>query len=518
MPKLLSITLTALASVAAAVEPYIVPTLPGVSLTPIATVGDSFNAKADGSPYRFVGIPDGLGAYSAGRDGFVLLMNHELAAGTGVVRAHGQNGGFVSRWSIKRGSLAVERIEDFNPAPGTIHSWSAATGHVANASMVYRRLCSADLAMQTAFVNPFTGKGTWSHMLLSGEETGPEGRAFAHVATGASARMSYELPHLGKCSWENLVANPFPQDRTVVIGTDDATPGQLYVYVGDKRHAGSDVERSGLVGGRVFGVSVPHAPLEIRETGVGAGKGVPVAFTMAALGDLSASTGAQIQTLSQAMGVTEFLRPEDGAWDPLFPRDFYFVTTDRFDQVKDGLVGGQIGRSRLWRLRFADITDPAAGGTITMLIDGSELPGPQMMDNLSVDWKGRVLLQEDPGNQKHLARIWMYEIETGELTEIAKHNPALFGDMLVPGTLTNDEESSGIIDASAILGGNMYLFDVQAHYDIAGELVQGGQLLAMRVPRGGMPPILRVLWRFFAEPRGIAGLPAHRGGGDLAAR
>jgi hypothetical protein len=46
------------------------------------------------------------------------------------------------------------------------------------------------------------------------------------------------------------------------------------------------------------------------------------------------------------------------------------------------------------------------------------------------------------------------------------------------------EESSGIIDVSSILGEGWYLLDVQAHYPIAGELVEGGQLLAMYVPPG----------------------------------
>jgi hypothetical protein len=38
--------------------------------------------------------------------------------------------------------------------------------------------------------------------------------------------------------------------------------------------------------------------------------------------------------------------------------------------------------------------------------------------------------------------------------------------------LTQDEESSGIISAP-FLGAGKYLLDVQAHYSIPGELVQG---------------------------------------------
>ena len=66
---------------------------------------------------------------------------------------------------------------------------------------------------------------------------------------------------------------------------------------------------------------------------------------------------------------TTFSRPEDGAWNPLNPREYYFVTTDQLDQVSDGL-GAQIGQTRLWRLTFDDITNPDAGGKIDLLIDG----------------------------------------------------------------------------------------------------------------------------------------------------
>jgi hypothetical protein len=53
-------------------------------------------------------------------------------------------------------------------------------------------------------------------------------------------------------------------------------------------------------------------------------------------------------TLTPGRSGTSFSRPEDGAWDPADPRDFYFVTTDRLDTT-DGGSGpvNQEGRSRL---------------------------------------------------------------------------------------------------------------------------------------------------------------------------
>src|SRR4028119_338229 len=183
-------------------------------------------------------------------------------------------------------------------------------------------------------------------------------------------------------------------------------------------------------------------------------------------------------------GVTEFLRPDDGAWDPRNPNDFYFVTTDRFDEFKFGADGSdsdtvidEMGRSRLYRLRFFDINNPQLGGTVSMLLDGTE--PQQMMDNMTMDAYGRILIQEDPGNQSYLARIWEYDVKKDTLVEIAMHDPNRFAPNASV-LLTQDEESSGIVDVSDIFGPGYYLLDVQAHYSIGDpELVEDGQLLLM---------------------------------------
>jgi hypothetical protein len=209
------------------------------------------------------------------------------------------------------------------------------------------------------------------------------------------------------------------------------------------------------------------------ETNVSALNG-PVPFTVYNFGDVSSLTGAQLEAAgkdpSGAFRVTSFQRPEDGAWDPNNPNDFYFVTTASFS-----------GNSRLWRARFNDVADPSAGGTIEILLDGSE--GQKMMDNLTINTRGQVIIQEDPGNQGYLAKIWLYDIATDQLVEIAHHDPERFISGK-PGFLTQDEESSGIIDVSAILGEGWYLLDVQAHYPTESELVEDGQLLALHIPPG----------------------------------
>ena len=81
--------------------PYLLPTQPGVVTVSVLTAGDSVNLKPDGmTPYRMVGIPDGLGAFDNSDGTFTLLANHELTNAEGVTRDHGFRGEFFSKWTI----------------------------------------------------------------------------------------------------------------------------------------------------------------------------------------------------------------------------------------------------------------------------------------------------------------------------------------------------------------------------------------------------------------------------------
>ncbi len=444
-------------------SPYLVPSTLGVEITSILTVGDSVNLKPNGTPYRMVGIPDGLGAFEdgdddCGRDTFTLLMNHELTSSVGAVRAHGAKGAFVSKWTIDKRTLKVVRGEDLIQ-----RIWRrTSTGWDASTPYAITRLCSADLPERSAFYDRKSKKGYEGRLFMNGEESGVEGSAFAHAMTGDS----YQLPSLGKFAWENCVANPDAGVKTVVVGTDDGTGGQVYVYVGTKQKTGNPVEKAGLTNGELFGIQVPGYASENALTGIP--DGTP--FTAHAFGDVTPWTGATLEAQSQANLVTSFQRPEDGAWDPENPSDFYFVTTASFT-----------GASRLWRLRFVDPANPVAGGRIDLLLDGTE--GPKMMDNLCVSRDGQILIQEDPGNQPtYLAKVWRYDLATGVLVEVAAHDPARFSPSS-SGYLTGDEESSGIIDVSDILGDGRFLCVSQAHSANAdAELVEGGQLMLLGTP------------------------------------
>ncbi len=454
--------------------PYLYPVAPGIEFTSILTVGDQVKKTHKGDEtYRMGGLPDGLGAYDNHDGTITVLMNHELGKTIGVPRAHGGVGSFVSKWQIRKSDLKVLNGEDLIQ---NVMLWDPTTeAYVDGSGTAFDRFCSADLAPRSAFFNKKTGKGfSEGRIFMNGEET-DGGRAFAHIAAGRKHGTSYELPKIGKAAWENVVASPYPQDKTIVAGLDDGelNASKLYFYIGEKTEDGSPIDMAGLTSGTSYQVAIDGYAIESDAIG-------PI------------PNGVSGRFALVASGGTGLNRVEDGAWDTLNRNRFYFVTTASFT-----------GNSRLWRVTFDDITNPTAGGAIEILVDGI-VDGPKMMDNITVDTDGNVYMQEDPGNQVYLAKIWKYEPATGALTLLAEHDATRFtagGSADIDGSDTrqSDEESSGIVEVTKMFKHirgydtrkyRYFLLDVQAHYSsvngvrLDAELVQGGQLLMMTMPAG----------------------------------
>jgi hypothetical protein len=392
-----------------------------------------------------VGVPDGLGAFDNGDGTFTVLMNHELTNADGIVRAHGSKGAFVSKWVIDKDTLQVISGSDLIQRT---YLWNG-TSYVQQTTAL-NRLCSADLPAPSALFNAATGKGYDGRIFLDGEET-TGGRAFGHVVETGD---SYQLPDIGTDAFENVLANPATGDKTVVVGTSDGGDSGVIVYAGDKKAIGNPVQKAGLTGGTSLKIAVQGLPVENGANAVPSG---PMPFTLAATG-------------------TAWDRPEDASWDPSNPDDLYFVTTASMTK-----------HSRLWRVHFTNVSNPSLGGTVEMVFEGpADLsPGPKMMDNITVNHRGQVLIQEDVGNNAYLGGIYQYDISSGAIRRIADHDPARF----LPGGSafeTIDEESSGIIPAP-FLGAGKYLLDVQNHVNLRTtdpELVEKGQLLVLNVPPG----------------------------------
>jgi hypothetical protein len=477
-------------------EPYLVPTIPGVKFVSILTVGDSIGG------YRMVGIPDGLGAFLSGRGLFTLLMDHEITNGanvSGIQRAHGSNGAFVSRWTIDQRTLKVLKGQDLTPSSQHVFLWDSIHNEYTQGSTQWQRLCSADLPAESALFAK--GLGTRERIFFNGEEVSDptSARAWARIVTGPHAGEAWQLPRLGRMAYENVVACPHSKNKTVVILTDDGDlstapsatgfPSEVYVYIGEKAKSGHPIEQAGLTDGDFYGVKVSVNGTPVDEESDLFGLGVTATgfigkgtFSLVNLGDVSNLTQRQIEDASIAAGITRFRRPEDSAWDPRkgekHRNHAYFVTTADINT-----------NCRLWRLRFDDVKEhPENGGTIEILLTGSE--GHRMLDNVTIDPFGRIVMDEDPGNQGRVSKIWLYQIATGEFIEVAHHNPKFFDPTILNNSsfITQDDESSGIIDASDILGDGWFLLDSQAHKVNTGdpELVEGGQLLAMFIdPRIG---------------------------------
>jgi hypothetical protein len=432
-------------------------------------------------PYLLSGIMDGVGVLDNGNGTLTVLINHEIRDTVGAVRDHGSTGAYVSRLIVDKATLQVLSGEDFVGSPNDIFLATVNSGAVSwtsGTTTAFNRFCSGDLAEATAFKTGSAGYD--GRIYLTGEESGAEGRALAHIVTGADAGKVFELPSLGNMSFENVVANHLAQTKTIVAATDDSGGGQVYIYVGEKNAAGANaVEQAGLSGGKLFGVKINGAGMtetgtDAKVTGLGLTNDAGT-FSLVEMTDAVSKTGAEIETASNTAGVTQFLRPEDGAWS-LDGKTFYFVTTASMTTA-----------SRLWALEFTDPTNPEAGGTVKLLLDGSE--GHKMLDNMTVTDKGTLMLQEDPGNNAHLASIWNYNPLTDILTKVAQHDAALFSGA---NPLTQDEESSGIVDVSAFFTGVAgYDTDQFSYFMVADQIhksvstpgvVEMGQLAIMATP------------------------------------
>jgi len=523
-------------------EPLFIPVPQYTGKIKFEFLKNAGDKAAPQNPYRMVGLGDGIGDYLDG-DKVIVVMNHELNsfAGNKEARKRRQTGAFVSRWTLDKKTRAVIDGEDLDseiyfydknmPAQGDMDSYDVKDEALTS-------LCSGDMPSQSALMYRENGRlfGTPDKLFFSGEETNtgrppPEnrqGRAFAHVVSGPYAGRSYELPALGRMAFENILLNPFRQKKTIAMLMDDSgnktylkawkeltdedkisikskPPSELYVYIGEKQAASEHpVAAAGLIGGTVYAVRVfdPDCPsdegktvsepnkdgcldrpnAEIREAWL---QGNAAEFELRKIpvprGDVD---GSEFQLAAYKQAATQFLRLEDGAWDPRpgHENEFYFITTDQLD-----------GNSRLYKLAFDDIKQPEDGGFIRIIINGnpnfSDRKGQKpmvMMDNLTVDPWGRIIIQEDPGNDQRLARIWFYDIDSDEIKEIAEANPRYFRKNQNNPTdfVTENEESTGIVQAFDTLGEGWYLLNVQVHARHPdSEIVQQGQFLAMYVPK-----------------------------------
>ena len=491
---------------------YLVSKSAAASLKVIATSGDVIN----GLTVR--GIPDGMGAYRNENGGITLLSSHEIST-TAPLAIKGKSSTAVWATSITKFNVTsstknitsaqnfIKEVNFYNYTTGTyqLTPTGAAPAGVSAGTFDWgiSRFCSATYTAAGTFV--FNGVGYEGGLYTAGEEVGDDSRGFAFDMDG----VGYQLPRVGMTSFENIIPSIKPGANTVVIGTEDgsATDSQMTVYIGKKQSTGSSIDKAGLTNGDLYVLNVPSAKTDnIFRATVGKNKKVA-----AELKKVDWNTTPVLFAKDVRDNGSTFARIEDGNWDPTNPNVFYFVTTE---SNKDPIAAAAnpltptVSRDggALWRLTFKDAQNPLLGAELEMLLNGGEAAMLSKPDNITVTNDGKVvLIQEDPGNNAHLARVLAYRVSDAKLVTLAQFDETMFkkgGSAFI----TEDEESSGIIDATALLAKkgdtNSYFFlnaqihtptgAVAARPDLAGRsaakkdaintaTIEGGQYYIMTI-------------------------------------
>ena len=458
---------------AAGVKPvYVLSKNAAVDIKAIATVGD----VVTGTMVR--GIPDGMGAYDNGRGGITLLSVHEVNTSNAfVLKGKSETapwGTSITKFTVSKGAKAVTNVQNFiktvnfyNYTTGKYQE-TPAGGAPAGATpgsfdWGISRFCAAMYAAAGTFIH--NGVGYDGGLFFSGEESGDASRGFAFDKEGTG----YQLPRMGMLSFENIMPSLKPGANTVAIASEDNSDGQLYVYAGKKQATGTAIDKAGLTNGDLHVMNIPTIKNDNTfRTTVGKNKKMPVEFVKV---DWN-TTPSAFATEGREKGST-FTRIEDGHWDSSNPNVFYFVTTE---SNKDPIATApnpatpKVTRDggALWRLTFKDAQNPAAGAEIEMLLNGSESVYMSKPDNITVTEDGKyILIQEDPGSNALLARIIAYRVSDSKLAVVAEFDANKF---TVGGSefMTEDEESSGIIDATKLLAksddtNSYFFFNAQVH-------------------------------------------------------
>jgi hypothetical protein len=442
--------------------PYVVGTAPGVVVDPILSTGDIV-PQGQMPPYQMSGIPDGLGAYAnhgkSGHDGrhgkkktYTVLMNHELG-----ITFPGTPPGVNTRIS----QLTVD----------------AKSNSVLSAKYVFKgiegfeRFCSATLALIHGKPWYFTGEEAINGI----PPAPPAGHDGSSIALNASTGQWFETAHFGHLQHENVV--PAKLKKWFFLTTDDdfraGFDAHLYAYIADSFQAAISGDQSK---GSLY---VWKADSAIDSTQIH--KGQTLSGHFVPITQAENANSVTLKNAAAAKGAFKFDRLEDAALYKQKKGRFYFADT------------GKRPRTIRGRIYQFDVNpgDPTQA-SLKLVLDGDAGDDLYNPDNLDTA-KGKIVFQEDresefrdPPFSGGYGRVMVYDIKSGTLQSVARVNTP---PPLRPGTW----ESSGVINASKILGKGWWLLDVQAHSTTAPQpgptLVpnsstgEDGQLLAVYIPQ-----------------------------------
>ena len=466
-------------------QPFLVGTAPGVVVDKIMSTGDVFGS------YQMSGIPDGLGAYNSrdgddddddddGRGEFVVVMNHELG------RSFPNNPPGVD--------TRISRLE-IDARTRSVHAAEYLfTGHER-----FERFCSSTLAI--IFGRPFYFTGEEA-VVDPAQPPTPEHDG-SSIVLDPDTGMWRETAHFGHLQHENVV--PLRLSKWVFLTSeDDFRAGQasyLYAYIA------SDFNRAlrGMEGSLyVWRADDWNAAVDPETGNATSAKGESIPGHFVPIPQSANTTAAALKTAANGLNAFKFDRLEDIAVRPDVRGRTYIADTGKPSGP------GATARGRVYQFDF-NRRDPTRA-TLKMILNGDG-PNPDDIFNPdNMDASSRVLMiQEDresafragtPANSGGYGRVMEYRFSNGSLRSVARVNTPPGGPPPVPlnpencatptPCLPGTWESSGIINASHVLGRDWWLLDVQAHNSTAPQpgptLVpnsstgENGQLLAVKVP------------------------------------
>ena len=449
---------------------HLVPTEDGVKIKPILSTGDIVvDPEGARNEYQMSGIPDGLGAYKSDKGMLKVLINHELD-GTRPDSPEGV-GARVSWLSLDPETLSVKSAS--YPITGR-------EGFV--------RFCSATLSYIDGKPLYFTGEESTDEGSLTNDTTDGLGRGGSSIVLNTKSGEYSETRHFGLLPHENIVPVK-GLARATVLTTEDGDPSvnesQLYSYIAPTFGDAISGDRGSL---SVWKANAdPDTDEDPSTNDIEQGETIRGQFVSISQDD---NTDADtLEAAAQSKDAFDFVRLEDAAVSKTTNNVLYIADT--------GSLGSESNQGRLYRFKIDK--DHPRKASLTLLIDGDASSDPVQMtnpDNMDTS-EDSVVIQEDrnsewrqpddPGNG--YGRVLVYDLESKELRAVARVNtPPALQPPLEPGTW----ESSGVINASRLLGEDQWLLDVQAHslpeeqpgLNLVPDSSVGedGQLLRIKIP------------------------------------
>lgn len=475
---------------ATTVPVYLTPATPSHAVTPLLSVGDRVPVTGDPAlEYQMVGIPDGLGAVENADGTTSVYVSHEFGntvLSEPVVGDALNRGAIVSRYELAADGMVLSGARAYD----TVFVEDTPVGpaaDVTNTTPGFGRFGTGSVAdARHGFDRP---------IYLTNEES--DGAATFGGLGGESVAIFdgeiHTLPALGRFSKEQTVVQPIGGDQTVIMTLEDgpsSPDSQLYMYVGTKDRSpdATVLERNGLVGGTLY-TFVSVVPGKHDEGTFTDGS---IIGRWVEIPDADALSDIQLEEATDAAGANAFIRIEDGAFNPLDPHEFWFVTTGGNAAFKNTL-----GRLYQLRLNPVDVTRPAmlriAYNADTIVSEGGDIA--LSPDNVDTDG-ATLMIQEDGTSQSRAAMtskgrdagIWAIDISSP--ASPLRGDPAtaeMIASLAPPGrdgvaVTAGVWESSGIIDVAGSFGEGAWLVDVQAHPPTAAPApytIEDGQLLLM---------------------------------------